>query len=75
MTQEELMECVAMQRRIAALCRERKLYGIHRWGVQLTPGSYEALFGPGKEPGRRQNTVYGTEVFCLTEEGNGYGQG
>ena len=45
MTQEELKECLAMQRRIAALCREDKIYGRHRWGVHLTARAYESLYG------------------------------
>ena len=75
MTQEELKECVAMQRRLAALCREDKLYGIHRWGVHLTERAYEGLFGPGCGiPVRRERTVDGVAVFCLPEERRSYGQ-
>ena len=75
MTQEELKECLAMQRRIAALCREDKLYGIHRWGVHLTERAYEGLFGPGYGiPVRRERTVDGVAVFCLPEERRSYGQ-
>lgn len=75
MTQEELKECLAMQRRIAALCREDKLYGIHRWGVHLSEGAFEGLFGPGVGiPARREKTVEGVAVFCLPEERRNHGR-
>jgi len=75
MTQEELKECLAMQRRIAALCREDKLYGIHRWGVHLTEGAYQRLFGPAVGlPVRRERTLEGVAVFCLPEERCGHGR-
>ena len=75
MTQEELKECLAMQRRIAALCREDKLYGIHRWGVHLSEGAFEGLFGPGIGiPARREKTVEGVAVFCLPEERRNHGR-
>ena len=75
MTQEELKECLAMQRRIAALCREDKLYGIHRWGVHLSEGAFEGLFGPGVGiPARRERTVEGVAVFCLPEERRNHGR-
>ncbi len=75
MTQEELKECLAMQRRIAALCREDKLYGIHRWGVHLSEGAFEGLFGPGVGiSARREKTVEGVAVFCLPEERRNHGR-
>ena len=75
MTQEELKECLAMQRRIAALCREDKLYGIHRWGVHLSEGAFEGVFGPGVGiPARREKTVEGVAVFCLPEERRNHGR-
>ena len=75
MTQEELKECLAMQRRIAALCREEKLYGIHRWGVHLTERAYERLFGPAVGlPARRERMVEGVNLFCLAEERRSHGK-
>lgn len=69
MTQEELKECLAMQRRIAALCREDKIYGIHRWGVHLTARAYESLYGVSRQPlRRRERLVEQVPVFCLGEE-------
>lgn len=49
------------------------IYGIHRWGIQLSEGAYTVLFGDtGDTGGNRLSTIVnGVEFFALREDIDG----